>query len=68
MLRENEEYDRFLSNLARARPALAPRIDRITQAVRLLSGDLLRDAEGVLATDETATGTTFPGGGFVAGR
>jgi hypothetical protein len=66
MLQSLEDIDRQLSTVAKAAPTLAPRIDRILDAVRVVSGELL--TEGIVATDETATGPGFPGGGFSRGR
>ncbi len=65
MMMTLEEIDRKLSMVAKAAPTLAPRIDRITDAIRAVSGELL--TEGIVATDETATGPAFAGGGFTGG-
>jgi len=60
-----EDVDRKLSMAAKAAPTLSPRIDRITDAIRVVSGELL--TEGIVATDETAAGPAFAGGGFTPG-
>ncbi len=65
MLQTLETIDRQLSMVAKAAPTLAPRIDRITDAIRAVSGELL--TEGIVATDETAAGPAFAGGGFAHG-
>ena len=65
LLRMFEDVDRKLSMVAKAAPTLAPRIDRITDAIRVVSGELL--TEGIVATDETAAGPAFAGGGFTPG-
>ena len=64
MMQTLEEIDRKLSMVAKAAPTLAPQIDRITDQIRVVSGELL--TEGIVATDETATGPAFAGGGFTA--
>ena len=65
MLQTLETIDRQLSMVAKAAPTLAPRLDRITDAIREVSGELL--TEGIVATDETAAGPAFAGGGFAHG-
>jgi hypothetical protein len=65
LLQTLEGVDRDLSLVAKTAPDLAALIDRILDAVRNVSGELL--TEGSVSTDETAPGPAFPGGGIGRG-
>jgi hypothetical protein len=65
ILQTLEGVDKDLALVAKAMPDQAAEIDRILDAVRLVSGKLL--TEGIVATDETAPGPAFPGGGIGRG-